>query len=108
MEFFSPKVREFIEAYRNLFGLQTEGDDIPDEEEEPSEGEIQGVGGNADAGAGFWWLAILKEVSDTTHLDFNECLEMNVYSFFNYLAFARELYRRQEAEMNKNRKIRKY
>lgn len=46
---------------------------------------------------------LLKEVSDLTHLNFNECWEMGIIEFLNYLAFDHELLRRKKEMENKIR-----
>lgn len=85
MFFFLGLIRDFTDGYKSIFQ--------PRVEEDEDEGEItQQVQENS---ASYNWLAILKEVSDLTHLDYKQCWDLGIIEFFNYLTFAREYQRRQ-------------
>ena len=96
MVFFSSEIRKVIKQFSNLFGLDAEGEELADEEEEPAEGGVRETEQSNQGTSQYTWLTLLKEVSDLTHLNFNECWEMGIIEFFNYLAFDRELLRRRK------------
>ena len=94
-------VKEFIKQFSNLFGLETEGAELDDEEEQSNEGKTKGTGEEGEGTSAFAWLTMLKQVSDLTHFDFDKCWMMGIYEFFNYLAFNNDLNRKKEEMMKK-------
>lgn len=52
----------------------------------------------------FLYLSLIKEVSDITKETWGNCWNMDIITFFSYLAYSREYYRRQQ-EMIKKEKM---
>lgn len=52
----------------------------------------------------FLYLSLIKEVSDITKETWGTCWNMDIITFFSYLAYSREYYRRQQ-EMIKKEKM---
>lgn len=95
MVFFSSEISGFIKSYSNLFGIDDKGEGDDNEEEEPAEEEIHGDGETDKTVSFYSWVSLLYEVSQLTLLDFNQCWEMGIYEFFNYVSFCRTRAERQ-------------
>ena len=65
------------------------------EEEESSEDEVQGTREEDSSAQGVNWLYLIKEVADITHESFSTVWMMNIYEFFNYVAFSRDVAERE-------------
>ena len=44
---------------------------------------------------------MIKEVSDLTRFDFDKCWELDIYMFFNYLAFSKDRAQKREEMLKK-------
>lgn len=98
MQFFFEIIASLSQVFPQIFGKESEGDEeyAVTEEERGSGSDEEGDGATASNGV-YTYLSLLKEVSDLTHLNFEQVWEMNVLEFFSYLVFNREYNRRQMA-----------
>ena len=106
MHFFFQLLNGVSAQYPQIFGGEDEDDEDTDEggEEERTSKDRSPNGGNE----GYNWLALLKEVSDLTKLDWARCWELPIHEFFTYCSFSREYNRRQIAMMKAANGIKTY
>ena len=83
MLFFSQSIANFNQEFSQIL--------LPNIEEESNEGE-QGENESSNtihqqSGRMFQWLKIMQLVSDCVHSSWDECFQMNIYSFFNIYTF---------------------
>ena len=100
MLFFSNVIGEFNKGFANLLGLA----DIEDGEENDAGG--KGENGGAEdqdepVDEGFLWLAFIKEFSDMTKEPWGNVWSIDIYTFFNTIAFSRKWHELEKKEMEK-------
>ena len=100
MLFFSNVIGEFNKGFANLLGLANG----KDEQENDGNGQEEN-GGDEDADgkldAGFLWLALIKEFSDITKETWGTVWTIDIYTFFNTIAFSRKWHELEKKEMEK-------
>lgn len=60
------------------------------EEEDENGGGDTDRGGNSEFGEKWAWISLIDLVSETTRCRWDDVWEMNVYEFFNYVAYAKD------------------
>lgn len=86
--FFSKLIAQFNKGYPNL--LEGQSDEDEEEDEGREEKRVYGEGPGADRGTAeehFGWLSLVDKVSETVKKPWDDVFAMNVYEFFNLLAY---------------------
>lgn len=97
MLFFSQNLKLFAKGFTNLFGLDNE--ETKEEQPRNSEGDKQTDGDKLYA-----IMALIKDYSDFTHIDWDRTWEKNINEFLNTIAFIKEYKRREQEAIKKAQK----